>query len=250
MGGHSHWAGIKHKKAIQDAKRGKIFTKLIREITIAAKIGGDDIEGNARLRKAIDDAKAANMPADNVKRAVMKGTGQIPGMAYEELTYEGYGAGGIAVLVEVTTDNKNRTFSEIRRIFDDHGGSIGGAGCVAWMFESRGYITVKKDSAGEDALMTVVLDAGAEDFKTGDPQDYEIITSVKDFETVKAKLTEKNIALSTAEITMLPKSEMDVDERAASKVIELMDELEAHDDVKNVYSNFNIPDAILAKLEQ
>ncbi len=251
MGGHSHWAGIKHKKAITDAKRGKIFTKLIREISIAARIGGADLDGNARLRKAVDDGRAANMPADNVKRAIMKGTGQIPGATIEELTYEGYGPGGIAVLVEVTTDSKNRTFSEIRKIFETKGGSLGSAGCVAWMFDSRGYITVKKtpDGIKEDELMSIAIDAGAEDFKSGEADAYEIITAFKDFDAVKSKLAEKNVPIDTAEITMLPKSEVNVDAEKAPQVIALMDELEGYDDVKNVYSNFNIPDSILSKLE-
>lgn len=249
MGGHSHWAGIKHKKGIKDAKRGKIFTKLIREITIAAKIGGGDLEGNARLRKAVDDARAANMPADNVKRAIMKGTGQIPGASYEELTYEGYGPAGIAVMVEVTTDNKNRTSSEVRKIFESHGGSMGSAGCVAWMFSQCGYMTVKKTDAKEDELMSIALDAGAEDFKSAEEEDFEIITAVKDFDAVKAKLKEKNVPVSSSEITMLPKSEVNVEADKAPQVVSLMDALEEHDDVKNVYSNFNIPDSILAKLE-
>ncbi|MFH1618715.1 MAG: YebC/PmpR family DNA-binding transcriptional regulator [bacterium] len=250
MGGHSHWAGIKHKKAITDAKKGKVFTKLIREITIAAKIGGGDSDGNARLRKAVDDARAANMPADNVKRAIMKGTGQIPGVMFEELTYEGYGPAGIAVLAEVTTDSKNRTFSEIRKIFESHGGNIGSAGCVAWMFDQRGCITVRKTDAREDELMSLALDAGAEDFRSPEDGEFEIITPVRDFETVKSKLAEKKVPVASSEITMIPKSEVKIDADKAAQVVALMDALEEHDDVKNVYSNFDIPDEIIEKLEQ
>ena len=165
MGGHSHWAGIKHKKALVDAKKGKVFTKILREITIAAKMSGGNPDQNPRLRKAIDDARAANMPSDNVKRAIMKGTGQLPGVSYEEITYEGYGPGSVAVIVECTTDNKNRTFSEIRKIFTSHGGSIGTAGCVSYMFKSKGLIVVKKEDIGEDELMDLALEAGAEDAK-------------------------------------------------------------------------------------
>lgn len=250
MGGHSHWAGIKHKKALQDAKKGKIFTKIIREITISAKIGGGDPDKNPRLRKAIEDARNANMPQDNIKRAIMRGTGQIPGAIYEELIYEGYGPNGIAVMVEVTTDNKNRTFSELRKIFETRGGNIGNTGCVAWMFEQKGYITVRKTEIKEDELMSIVLELGAEDFKTSNPRDYEIITSTQDFEGIKSKLLEKKIQISTAEITMLPKNDVNVGEDKAEQVISLMNELEEHDDVKNVYSNFNIPDEILVKFEE
>ncbi|MBI4656632.1 MAG: YebC/PmpR family DNA-binding transcriptional regulator [Elusimicrobia bacterium] len=249
MGGHSHWAGIKHKKALQDAKRGKVFTRIIREITIAAKLSGGDPEKNPRLRKAIEDGKNANMPGDNVKKAIMRGTGQLPGVVYEELMYEGYGPSGIAVMVEITTDNRNRTFSEMRKIFETHGGNIGNTGCVAWIFEQKGYISVKKDIAKEDELMSLALESGAEDFKTTDPNDFEIITDPNDFERVKNKLAEKKITVSSAETTMLPKNEVNVPEDKAQSVITMMNELEDHEDVKNVYSNFNISDSILAKLE-
>ena len=174
MGGHSHWAGIKHKKALVDAKKGKVFTKLIREITIAAKIGGGDLASNARLRKAVDDAKAANMPADNVKRAIMKGTGQITGTIYEEITYEGYGPGSVAVIVECTTDNKNRTFAEIRKIFSDKGGSIGTTGCVSYMFSKKGVILISKESTNEETLMNIALEAGADDIITQE-EGFEVI---------------------------------------------------------------------------
>ncbi|MCG2725168.1 MAG: YebC/PmpR family DNA-binding transcriptional regulator [Elusimicrobia bacterium] len=249
MGGHSHWAGIKHKKAIVDAKRGKIFTKIVKEISIAARMGGGDTAGNARLRKAIDDAKAANMPIENIKRAVMKGTGQIPGVIYEEITYEGYGPCGIAVLVETTTDSKNRTFSEIRKLFEKSGGNIGTAGCVAWMFEKKGYIQIEKGDIKEDELMAFAIDLGAHDFKVSE-ESYEVITSPEDFDTIKTKLSEKKFQISSSEITMLPKNEVKVGEEKAGQVINMMEAFEDHDDVKEVYSNFNIPDEILAKLDQ
>ncbi len=250
MGGHSHWAGIKHKKAITDAKKGKVFTKIIKEITIAAKVGGGKQEENPRLRKAVEDAKAANMPTDNVKRAIMRGTGQLPGVTYEEVTYEGYGPAGTAVLVQVTTDSRNRAFSEIRKIFEVGGGNIGAAGCVAWMFETKGYISVKKTDVKEDELMTLALDAGAEDFKTSpDSDEYEIITAPADLDAVKKKLEDGGISIVLAEVTMLPKNEVMVGEDKAQQVLTFMDNLEEHDDVQKVYSNFNIPDSVLAKLQ-
>ncbi len=249
MGGHSHWAGIKHKKAITDAKRGKVWTKIIKEIAIAARAGGGKPEDNPRLRKAMEDAKASNMPLDNVKRAVMRGTGQEPGVVYEEITYEGYGPGGIAVLANITTDSKNRAASEIRKIFDKHGGNLGSAGCVAWMFEQKGYITVKKTDAKEDELMSLALELGADDFRApADSEDFEIITPPLEFDSIKARLGEHKVALASAEVTMLPKNEVNVGEDKAAQVLSLMEELEDHEDVQSVYSNFNIPEDILAKL--
>lgn len=245
MGGHSHWAGIKHKKALVDAKRGKLWTRIIREITIAARLGGGNPEGNPRLRKAVDDAKAANMPAENIKRGIQRGTGEIPGVVYEELTYEGYAQGGVAVYAEATTDNKNRTTSEVRKIFEGHGGKLGVAGCVSMIFQPKGYLTVLKSATGEDALMALALDNGAEDFKTGEQTFYEIITAPGDFERVKAALAAKGLAAETAELTMLPSSEVKVEGPQAQKVLALVEELEAHDDIKNVYANFNIPDQML-----
>jgi len=250
MGGHSHWAGIKHKKAITDAKKGKVFTKIIKEITMAAKIAGGKPDENPRLRKAMEDAKNANMPVENVKRAIMRGTGQLPGVTYEEIMYEGFGPGGIAVLVEVTTDNRNRVFSEIRKIFEVSGGNIGSTGCVAWMFEPKGYMSVKKADAKEDELMTLAIDLGAEDFKSPPGSDeYEIITAPADFEVIKKKLEERKIAIVLAELTMLAKNEVAVGEDKAQQVVNMMNNLEDHDDVQKVHSNFDIPDAILAKLE-
>lgn len=249
MGGHSHWAGIKHKKALVDAKRGKVWTRIVREITIAARIGGGSPDGNPRLRKAVDDAKAANMPAENVKRAIQKGTGEIPGATYEELTYEGYGPAGVAVFCEATTDNKNRTTNEVRKIFEDNGGKLGGSGAVAYLFQHKGYITVKKSAASEDDLMGLALEAGAEDFK-GDEGVYEIVTAPPDFDKVKAALQGKGIAAESAELTKIPSTEVRVEGPDAQKVLALIEALEAHDDIKNVYANFDIPDSVLAQLSK
>jgi len=249
MGGHSHWAGIKHKKAIVDAKKGKVFTKIIREITIAAKLSGGDIDSNPRLRKAVEDAKNVNMPQDNVKRAIMKGTGQIPGAMFEEVTYEGYGPAGTAVIVEGTTDNKNRTFSELRKIFEKHGGNIGASGCVSWMFEKKGWFGISKSAISEEDLMNIILDAGAEDLKNeSDSDEYEVYTSPQDFEKVKKVLEDKKIQISSCEVSLIAKNEVKVGEDKAQQVLDLMDELEGHEDVKNVYSNFDIPKDILEKL--
>jgi YebC/PmpR family DNA-binding regulatory protein len=251
MGGHSHWAGIKHKKALVDAKRGKVWTKLVREITIAAKIGGGNPDHNPRLRKAVDDARAENMPAENIKRAVQKGTGEIPGVVYEELTFEGYGPGGVAVFCEGSTDNRNRTTQQVRKVFEEHGGNMGSAGCVAFLFESRGYITVKKAAVAEDELMGVVLDAGAEDMKSDDPSDYEIYTTPQGFEAVRSAVKAKGIAMESAEVTRVPKTSVRVESpENAQKLLALIEGLEDHDDVSHVYSNFDIPDAILASLEK
>lgn len=248
MGGHSHWAGIKHKKAITDSKRGKVWTKIVREITIAAKMSGGDPGGNPRLRKAIEDAKAANMPADNVKRAIMKGTGELPGVTYEELTYEGYAPGGVAIICDVTTDNRNRTNGEIRNIFSKAGGNVGATGCVGWMFHTKGVIRVAKSAApDEDALMTLALDLGAEDFKS-EAEGFEIFTGPMEFDKVKQGLIDKKVAVESAEITKIPENTVPVSESDAPKVLKLIETLEEYDDVKDVYANFDIPEQILAKL--
>ncbi len=251
MGGHSHWAGIKHKKALVDAKKGKVFTKILREITIAAKMSGGNPDQNPRLRKAMDDARAANMPSDNVKRAIMKGTGQLPGVSYEEITYEGYGPGSTAVIVECTTDNKNRTFAEIRKIFTSRGGSIGTSGCVSYMFKSKGVIVVAKDAISEDDLMNLALEAGAEDVRT-EGEAYEVITAPDaTFEAVKKAIEDKGITPESAELTMLPDTEVNItDEHVAESLLNMIEELDDHDDTKNVYSNYNIPDDIMAKLDK
>ncbi len=251
MGGHSHWAGIKHKKALVDAKKGKVFTKILREITIAAKMSGGNPDQNPRLRKAMDDARAANMPMENMKRAIMKGTGQLPGVSYEEITYEGYGPGSTAVIVECTTDNKNRTFAEIRKIFTSRGGSIGTSGCVSYMFKSKGVIVIAKDAIGEDDLMNLALEAGAEDVRT-EGEAYEVITAPDNtFEEVKKAIEAKGITPESAEITMLPDTEVNItDEHMAESLLNMIEELDDHDDTKNVYSNYNIPDDIMAKLDK
>ena len=251
MGGHSHWAGIKHKKALVDAKKGKVFTKILREITIAAKMSGGNPDQNPRLRKAMDDARAANMPMENMKRAIMKGTGQLPGVSYEEITYEGYGPGSTAVIVECTTDNKNRTFAEIRKIFTSRGGSIGTSGCVSYMFKSKGVIVIAKDAIGEDDLMNLALEAGAEDVRT-EGEAYEVITAPDaTFDAVKKAIEAKGITPESAELTMLPDTEVNItDEHVAESLLNMIEELDDHDDTKNVYSNYNIPDDIMAKLDK
>lgn len=240
MSGHSKWAGIKHKKAIIDAKRGKIFTKIVREISISARVGGGNPEHNARLRKAIDLAKEANMPVDNVKKAVQRGTGELPGVVYEELTYEGYGPGGVAVMIEGTTDNKNRAASEIRKIFSSHGGNLGENGCVAWMFSQKGYIAVEKSKAKEDDLMTLALDLGADDFQSDDEDVFEIYTKPSDFDKVKQGLESKSIPLAAAEISFHPSTFIKLTGKEASQMMALMDVLDEHDDVQKVHANFDI----------
>ncbi len=250
MSGHSKWAGIKHRKMAQDAKRGKLFTKVIREISIAARQGGGNPDNNPRLRRAIESAREINMPQDNIKKAIQRGTGELPGMTYEEIVYEGYGPGGVAVLIEASTDNKNRTTSEIRRIFSLHGGNLGENGCVAWMFSQKGYIMVEKAKFNEEELMTIVLEVGAEDFKSDDEEYYEIITSPGDFDRIKQELQNRNITISQAEITMLPKTYIKLTDKSAEQMLSLMNELEDHDDVNHVYANFDIPEDIMKKVEE
>jgi YebC/PmpR family DNA-binding regulatory protein len=245
VSGHSRWAGIKHKKGLADAKRGKLFTKIIREITIAAKIGGGQPDANPRLRKAMDDARDANMPSDNIKKAVQRGTGELPGVNYEEMVYEGYGPSGVAVMVEITTDNKNRTAGEIRRIFSTHGGNMGETGSVGWMFSSKGLIGIEKSKAQEDTLMDLVLEAGAEDLVAEDPDLFEITTPPAAFEQVKKALEGKQVPLANAEVTMVPKSYVKLTGEPASQMMALMNALEEHEDVKNVYANFDIPKEII-----
>jgi len=249
MSGHSHWASIKHKKAKEDAKRGKLFSKIIKEITIAAKQGGGDPDKNPRLRLAVERAKQANMPQDNVKKAIMRGTGQLPGVSYEEITYEGYGPGGVAVMVNVTTDNKNRTTAEIRKIFSKHGGSLGEVGCVNWMFKMKGVISVPKNAISEEEIMDLVLSLGAEDLKT-DESFYEIITAPEDFEKVRDALKEKNISIEEAEVSFVPTSLVKLKDHKAEQMLALMNDLEEHDDVNNVYANFDIPDEIIDRVAE
>jgi YebC/PmpR family DNA-binding regulatory protein len=247
MSGHSKWATTKHKKAAIDGKRSKTFTKIIREITIAARIGGGDPEGNPRLRTAILKAKDVNMPGDNIQKAIARGTGELPGVHYEELRYEGYGPGGVAMLIEITTDNKNRTVPEIRLILSKHGGNLGETGCVAWMFHKKGMLTVETNRIKEDDLMNIVLDAGAEDMKSNDTQ-YEIYTDPHQFENVTTALKKKNIETAYAEVTMVPQNTIQLEGKEASQMLHLMEALEEHDDVQNVYANFDIADQLMEQL--
>jgi YebC/PmpR family DNA-binding regulatory protein len=251
VSGHSKWASIKHKKASTDAKRGKLFTKIVKEISIAARIGGGDPTGNPRLRTAVDKAKEVNMPGENIKRAIMKGTGELPGVSYEETFYEGYGPGGVAVLLEVLTDNKNRTTPEIRHILSKNGGNLGEAGCVSWMFEKKGYILIEKAKSDEYALMSVALDAGAEDMKNDPKEDnFEVITAPENLGKVKTSIVESGISVAFAEVTMLPKNYATIDEKQAEQMIRLIEALEDHEDVQNVYTNFDVPEEVIAKVER
>jgi YebC/PmpR family DNA-binding regulatory protein len=247
MSGHSKWSSIKHKKAIVDARRGKLFTKLIRELTSAAKAGGGDPDTNPRLRTAIANAKSANMPADTIQRAIKKGTGELPGEVYEEVTYEGYGAGGVAILVDALTDNRNRTVAEIRHLFSKHGGNLGESGCVAWMFDRTGLITIDVNQLEEDELLELVLEAGGDDVKVEDDI-YEIRTTPEAFEDVRTALENRGLTLGVAEITMLPQNTVQVTGKQAEQVIRLMEALDDHDDVRMAYANFDIPEAVLAEL--
>jgi YebC/PmpR family DNA-binding regulatory protein len=246
MSGHSKWHSIKHKKGAIDAKRGRMFTKLIKEITIAARIGGGDAEGNPRLRKAIQDAKGVNMPADNIKRAVQKGTGELEGGQLDEIMYEGYAPGGVAMLVDVVTDNRNRTVSEIRHVFSKNGGNMGESGSVSWMFHKKGYIGIEKSKADEETLMTLAIDAGADDFET-DQSGYEIYTLPEAFESVLNAIKGKGIEPMTAEISMIPQNYVKVEGKTAQQVVKLMEALDDHDDVQHVYANFDIEESELAE---
>jgi YebC/PmpR family DNA-binding regulatory protein len=247
MSGHSKWSTIKRKKGKADAERGKTFTKLIKEITVSARDGGGDPEGNPRLRAAIQAAKAANMPASNIERAIKKGTGELPGVTYESVNYEGYGPGGVAVLVEVLTDNRNRSVSEIRNIFTRHGGNLGEAGCVGWMFEKKGLIQVDKGAVDEEELMMTVLDAGASDMILEEGY-FEIVTPFNRFEAVKQTLDQKKIPYGQAELTMIPQTNIKLTGKDAEQMLRLMESLEDHDDVQKVYANFDIATEIMEKM--
>ncbi len=247
MSGHSKWASIKHKKGAADAKRGKIFTKIIKEITVAARLGGGDPDGNPRLRTAIMNAKSNNMPADNVTRAIKKGTGELEGVHYEEVTYEGYGPGGAAIFLEAMTDNKNRTVSEIRAALGKAGGNLGENGCVGWMFEKKGLITVKTEAKSEDDLMELVIDAGADDMQTVEDH-YEITTAIENFETVRKALEEADVPMDTAELTRIPQNTVSLDAKKGKALLKLMDILDDHDDIQKAYSNFDIPDDVMAAI--
>ncbi len=248
MSGHSKWAGIKHKKAILDAKRGKLFSKLIKEITVAARQGGGDADSNPRLRLAVNTAKAANMPGDNIERAIKKGTGELPGISYEEINYEGYGPGGVAILLECLTDNRNRTTAEIRSIFSSKGGNLAGAGSVIWIFQKKGLIIIDKQAVEEDRLMSIALEAGAEDLRTeGDI--YEVITKPSNLENIKKTISENGIKYSVAELTMDPKNTVKLTGTPARQILALVEALEDNDDVQHVYANFDVPEEIIEEAE-
>ncbi|MHC4645834.1 MAG: YebC/PmpR family DNA-binding transcriptional regulator [Planctomycetota bacterium] len=248
MSGHSHWAGIKYKKAALDAKRGKVWSKIARTIIVAAKSGGGDPAANLSLRYAVDKAKAANMPKDTIEKAIKKGTGEVGGASFEEVLYEGYGPAGVAVMVEVLTDNRNRTVPEIKRIFEKHRGSLGTTGCVNWMFSKKGLITVSAAETDEDQLMEIALNAGADDMQnTGEV--YEITCDPAAYEKLKETLKEKEIPTQVTEISMVPQSTVPVNDQAVAKrIIALMDAFEDHDDVQNTYANFDIPDEVISRI--
>ena len=241
MAGHSHWAGIKHKKALIDKKKGKVFSKCAKRIMAAARNGGADPDMNLPLKYAIDKAKAANMPNDKIERAIKKGTGDLEGGELAELLYEGYGPGGVAILAEIITDNRNRTFSEVKKIFEKKGGNIGATGCVAWMFDTKGFLTVEESTIEEDQLMELALEAGATDMELQDNL-YQITTEPQAFDKVKGFLSDKGVQLKGAEITRIPKSYVPLDARTGEKILALLESIEDHDDVQSVHANFDLPD--------
>jgi len=245
MSGHSKWHSIKHKKGALDAKRGKLFTKFIKELTVAARTGGGDPDANARLRKAISDAKAGNMPNDTIDRAIRRGTGAEEGVNYEEITYEGYGPGGVALLIESVTDNRNRTVAEIRHIFSKNGGNLAAAGAVAWMFEKKGYIVVDKTAKPEEELFDIVIEAGADDLRD-DEDNFEIITSPESLEAVSSAIKAAGIEPQVAEVEMIPQNYIKLEGSQASQMVKLMEALEDHDDVQKVSANFDISEADMA----
>ena len=248
MSGHSKWSTIKRKKGAIDAKRGKIFTRLIKEITVAARAGGGDIEGNPRLRTAVATAKTENMPKDNIARAIKKGTGEIAGEIYDEIMYEGYGPGGVAVLVECMTDNRNRTVADVRHFFAKSNGNLGESGCVSWMFDKKGLIQVAKKNISEEEMMDMALEVGAEDV-VEEESEFQVYTSPEDFETVRSALEERGIKFLDAQVSMIPKNTVEVtDEKVARSLMKLMENLEDHDDVQNVYANFDIDDALMEQI--
>jgi YebC/PmpR family DNA-binding regulatory protein len=247
MSGHNKWSTIKHKKGAADAKRGKIFSKLIKEITIAARVGGGDPDGNPRLRTAVNAARAANMPKDNVDRAIKRGTGEIAGVSYEEVIYEGYGPGGVAVLLEALTDNKNRTVAEIRHIFDKYNGNLGESGCVAWIFQKKGLIVIPAEQLHEDEVMELALEAGAQDVShEGDT--FEITTEPSDFETVRKTIEDKGWKMELTEITMVPQNNVKLEGKKAEQMLKMMDALDDHDDLQRVFANFDISDEEMEKI--
>ncbi len=247
MSGHSKWSTIKHKKAAKDAKRGKLFSKLIKEITVAARMGGGDINANPRLRTAVLTARAASVPTDNIDRAIKKGTGEVEGVQYEEIQYEGYGPGGVAVMVSVMTDNRNRTVSELRHLFTRCGGSMGETGCVAWMFKKRGVLIIPKSAVDEERLMEIVLDVGADDFEEQDDV-FQVSTAPEAFDTVKEALDKAGVSTDSASVTMVASNTVNLTGANAEKTLRLLDELEDHDDVQDVASNFDISQEELERL--
>lgn len=248
MSGHSKWANIKHRKGAVDAKRGKIFTRLIKEITVAAKIGGGDTAGNPRLRSAVASAKSENMPKDNIERAIKKGTGELEGVEYLEITYEGYGPGGVAILVDCMTDNKNRTVGEVRHAFTKHGGNLGESGCVGYMFDKKGSILIDKKNIDEEKLMDLALEAGAEDVLE-EENEFQVLTAPDDFNTVREKLEEDGVSFIEATLSMIPQNTAEItEEKVAIRLMKLMDVLEECDDVQDVHANFDIPDEIMEKI--
>ncbi len=249
MSGHSKWHSIKHKKAAVDAKRGKMFTKIIRELSVAARFGGGDADANPRLRKAMADARAVNMPSENIKRAIMKGTGQLEGTEYEEVVYEGYGPGGVAIYVEVLTDNRNRTVSELRHIFSRNSGRFGESGCVAWMFHRKGYIVIEKEKASEDQLLEIALEAGAEDMRD-DGSNWEIVTSPEKYEAVVTALKNNKIPTAASSLGYIPQNYVKLGGKQAQQLLRLMEELEDHDDVQHVWANFDIDEEEIAKYSE
>jgi YebC/PmpR family DNA-binding regulatory protein len=248
MSGHSKWSTIKRKKGAADAKRGKVFSKLIKEITVAARAGGGDPEGNPRLRAAVLSAKAENMPKDNIERAIKKGTGELEGAAFEEVIYEGYGPGGVAILAQVLTDNKNRTVADIRHIFTKNGGSMGETGCVSWLFEKKGYFVIDKKQIEEEALMEWALEAGVEDIREQE-KEWEIISLPENFEPVRVALEEKKWNPLVSELTMLPKNTVNLEGKNAEQMIRMMETLEDNEDIQNVYANFDISEKVMEAME-
>lgn len=245
MSGHSKWSTIKHKKGAADAKRGKVFTRIIKEMTVAARLGGGDVEGNPRLRAAVAEAKASNMPKDNIDRAIKRGTGELEGATYEEVTYEGYGPGGVAIIVEALTDNTNRTTPEIRHAFEKHGGNFGTPGSVKFQFDKKGYFAVEKSAVSEDKLMEVVLEAGADDLQTADAEVFEIYTTPDTFEDVRQALETNKIPTVEAKLGLIPQTYVSVDEQKARQIMKLLEFLDDHDDTQNVCSNFDVPAAMM-----
>ncbi len=241
MSGHSRWSTIKHKKGAADAKRGKIFTRLIKEMTVAARLGGGDPNGNPRLRAAVSEAKANNMPKDTIERAIKRGTGEIAGASYEEVTYEGYGPGGVAIMVEAMTDNSHRTTPEIRHIFEKNGGNLGTPGSVRFQFDRKGYFAIEKNAVGEDKLMEIALEAGADDLQTDNPDAYEVYTSPENFEHLRQALEKTSIPAVEAKIGQFPSMYVKLDDPKAKQTMRLLEMLDDHDDVQNVWSNFDIP---------